>query len=297
MIYDGFLFFNELDLLELRLHELAAVVDRFVIVEATRTFTNKPKPLYFQENRKAFDRFGDKIIYVVVDDLPAYQGPWGFEDYQRNSLARGLAGCRPDDIVMLSDVDEIPRSESVRAAAESMRFSTGAMAAAWHRALKNRAVIWTFRNWFKKRHPFVTVFEHRCYGYFLNCAWGDSTLMHGTRMTHYRDLSCARDLRRWKGKVMPDAGWHFSYMGGVERIQAKIEAYSHQEFNIPDYASSESLTAALEAGKNFIAPNRPLRIVPIDDSYPVYLRENLARFSHLMRPAKQAPEPPKSRPR
>ena len=51
MIYDCFPFFNELELLEMRLHELSGVVDKFVLVEATRTFTNKPKPLYFQENQ------------------------------------------------------------------------------------------------------------------------------------------------------------------------------------------------------------------------------------------------------
>ena len=54
MIYDTFMFFNELELLELRLNELNGVVDKFVLVEATRTFTNKPKPLYYAENKQRF---------------------------------------------------------------------------------------------------------------------------------------------------------------------------------------------------------------------------------------------------
>jgi beta-1,4-mannosyl-glycoprotein beta-1,4-N-acetylglucosaminyltransferase len=66
------------------LHEPADVVDRFVLVEATQTYTNKPKPLHYQENRARFSEFHDKIIHLIVDDLPDAKNSWVLENYQRN---------------------------------------------------------------------------------------------------------------------------------------------------------------------------------------------------------------------
>jgi len=67
MIYDCFSFFNELDLLEIRLHELDPVVDKFVLVEASKTFQGKDKPLFYDENKERYKEFSEKIIHVVVD--------------------------------------------------------------------------------------------------------------------------------------------------------------------------------------------------------------------------------------
>src|SRR5215207_4343303 len=97
-VFDCFPFFNELDVLEIRLAELDALVDCFVIVEATRTFTAKPKPLYYADNRERYDRFSHKIIHVVVDDLPL-DAPthWIREAHQREAIMRGLTDARPED--------------------------------------------------------------------------------------------------------------------------------------------------------------------------------------------------------
>ena len=70
MVYDCFQFFNELDILNLRLHIMSPIVDKFVISEATTTFSGLPKPLYYEENKEMFKEFEDKIIHVVVDDTP-----------------------------------------------------------------------------------------------------------------------------------------------------------------------------------------------------------------------------------
>ena len=70
MVYDCFQFFNELDILKIRLNVLSPVVDRFVISEATETFSVLKKPLYYEENKEMFAEFADKIIHVVVEDTP-----------------------------------------------------------------------------------------------------------------------------------------------------------------------------------------------------------------------------------
>ena len=69
-IYDCFLFFNELETLELRLEILNDIVDKFVIVESTVTFSGKEKKLFFNENKEKFKKFEDKIIHVIINDTP-----------------------------------------------------------------------------------------------------------------------------------------------------------------------------------------------------------------------------------
>jgi beta-1,4-mannosyl-glycoprotein beta-1,4-N-acetylglucosaminyltransferase len=90
MIYDCFTFFNELDILEIRLNILKNVVDKFVLVEATRTHQGKEKPLYFSENKARYKEFEDKIIHIVIDEYPPYEGKsaWVLERYQRDMIAK-----------------------------------------------------------------------------------------------------------------------------------------------------------------------------------------------------------------
>ena len=113
MIYDCFTFFNELDLLEIRLNTLNDYVDYFVLVEATKTFTGKDKPLYYNENKERFKQFENKIIHIIVDTYPDSTNPWVLENHQRNSIANGFANCKDNDIILISDLDEIPRPELI----------------------------------------------------------------------------------------------------------------------------------------------------------------------------------------
>ena len=112
-IFDCFTFYNELDLLEIRLEELYNTVDYFVIVEANQTFTNRPKPYNFEQAHVRYSKYMDKIIYVKVDDMPGSANPWDNETHQRNAIARGLVYAERDDIVIVSDADEIPRPSAI----------------------------------------------------------------------------------------------------------------------------------------------------------------------------------------
>ena len=111
-IYDCFQFFDEEHILDLRLNILYEFIDFFVLVESTIDHQGKPKKLNFDS--KKFKKFNDKIIYIVVDDTaevikkPHFGGESLVEQHQRNSLTRGLKKCHEDDLIILSDVDEIP---------------------------------------------------------------------------------------------------------------------------------------------------------------------------------------------
>src|SRR3954453_12113765 len=118
VIYDCFTFFNELDVLDIRLHVLADVVDRFVLVEARQTHQQRAKPLHYEENKDRFAAFADRIEHVVVDEFPEEAtGAWGCENWQRNAIRHGLRRAAAGDTVLISDADEIPRPECVLAAA------------------------------------------------------------------------------------------------------------------------------------------------------------------------------------
>ena len=110
-IFDCFIFYNEIELLKYRFELLKDVVDTFIIVEANITFSGKPKEMYFKN-------FGVKnIIYKVVDlpfKNPTNEQVWENEKFQRNFMETCLKDILDDDIVIFSDVDEIPDPETLK---------------------------------------------------------------------------------------------------------------------------------------------------------------------------------------
>ena len=279
-IFDCFTFFNELDLLEIRLNAHAPFVSRFVLAEATHTHTGHPKPLYFQENRTRFAPFLHSITHIVVDD-PPLGGVSEIENvrrekHQRNALARGLDSARPDDFVLISDVDEIVRAEAIED------------------IVKRPAVF-----------PAVHLFELRWFYYFLNYEKPRRWLGSGPRMVSMRRFSTPQALRdihppdeprpwprrlRWMrrnyGRAMDyrvhrDAGWHFSYMGGIDAVVKKLASYAHVH---PDALREHSYIAERVAAGRSYDPADPdrLELRTIDNTFPQYLCRNVERFQSLI---------------
>ncbi|EKX36188.1 hypothetical protein GUITHDRAFT_155311, partial [Guillardia theta CCMP2712] len=108
-IYDCVLFNNEIAMLYFRMHELFDVVDYYVVVEATTTFSGKSKSLIIPEKRHLFKKFEEKLIYFpIVHDLN-FSDAWQREQFQRDCILRAIPHSLKDqDIVMLHDCDEIP---------------------------------------------------------------------------------------------------------------------------------------------------------------------------------------------
>lgn len=286
-IWDCFTFFNELDILELRLAELDGVVDKFVIAEATRTFSNDPKPLHFAENRARFARWADRIVHVVVDDLPgAGADAWDREAFQRNAVARGLADAAPDDVVMVSDVDEIPYPENVA------RLTPAAMAG---------------HIWF---------IECDYYTYKLNLAienkWVGLCAVRAIQKKHLPPLQSLRGFRARHSRRLPmpvnqtinvaknvfrvgrplthrlveHGGWHFTFMNTPEKIQYKIASYAHQERNTPEFNNLANIQRMITEGRSVCG--RKLRLVAMD-VMPRTVREAPERWRHLLHDGPVAP--------
>lgn len=240
-IYDCFLFFNELEILEIRLNELYEYVDKFVLVESKETFRGNPKPLFFSENRDLFKKFEEKIIHVVVDTHIETDNPWIREGFQRNQILKGLIGCDENDIIIISDVDEIIRgnnlSNFVNAIRHDKKDFIGASLKMYACYLNRYAGEW------------IGPVAMR-YGYLLN-----------SNPEHFRN-------KRSFANIFYDMGWHFTWMGGVEKYISKLEAFSHVDSDVPERKDPDRIKKEMEMG-NFVT---------IDDSFPRYVRENKSFF-------------------
>jgi len=289
MIYDCFTFFNELELLEVRLHELAGVVDKFVLVEATKTHSNKAKPLYYQENRARFSAFHDKIIHLVVE-LPESKNPWVPENFQRNAIARGLVGCQPRDIIMVSDADEIPRATTVAEVSRNLPWSDSWSARLGHAALSSTAVKWLtypkdIRWKLRKNHPFILKFQQNLYNYFLNGRSPSMPYWQGTRLLHYRDFVSAEEIRHSGYQLVENGGWHFTYMGGAERISQKLQSYAHYNEDERQHLEAKAIHELINRGGQLFAPGQQLQFVPLDETFPRYILENRDKYSAWIKSA------------
>jgi len=282
MIFDCFLFFNELDLLKIRLHTLNPIVDYFVLTESTVTFSGDPKPLYYSENRKLFSEFEHKIIYNLVTDTPTGGGVTAFDrdGFQKAARSRGLANCNPEDIIIYSDLDEIPNPVAIKKIIPCF----------------NRDVVYQFA----QRQFYFYLNNEEVSGNLLSYAgeyegvkekkWLGSYMFSfgllGQRNSH--------DLRVDKsesGSVRVDqGGWHFTYMGGdakkvVDRVAHKIRSAAHQEFNNAKILSK--LEKRIKSGKDIFGRKAKFKLVDLDNTFPRYLLENLYQFEHLIMPRKK----------
>src|SRR5258706_16050382 len=226
-VFDCFTFFNEFDILELRLQTLWDVVDRFVLVEGDRTFTGKPKTFEFANYAERFAPYRDKIIHVRVEDMPLGPSAWTAEFHQRNCISRGLSEATPDDLIIISDVDEIPKPEALKSALPTAK---GA----------------------------ITLFGLEHFHFKLNLRVTKSKLSRGAAMIerrHFRSAQALRNVRTSRSRsvfrsveqamwtldvlathrallrrvVVPRGAWHFSFIMDAEQIKHKLASYAHTE--------------------------------------------------------------------
>jgi beta-1,4-mannosyl-glycoprotein beta-1,4-N-acetylglucosaminyltransferase len=224
-----------------------------------------------------------------VDDMPPSPSAWVIERFQRNAIARGLTNCRPDDFVLVSDVDEIPRASVVGKMSREIPFDDSFFSNTIHSALNSRAAKSIvhrpgLRRRLRFNHPFVWRFEHALYRYFMNCKSLKPPSSYGTVMLRYRDFSTAEEMRHSGYKTLPDAGWHFTWMGGADRIVEKIQSFSHQEYNQPQFTDLDRIIAHIENGSNIFNDSNKLKFLPVDGTFPLYVLEQPEKFKHWIRP-------------
>ena len=278
-IYCASQFCNELDILDVRLNTLDSIVDQFIITESNCYWNGDPKPFYLEENKERFSKFWHKISYqklyageTLPDDyvnlIPAdgkteeekfvikrvLSGDWwphdypayGKDTYEKESLYFSMKDCQPDDMIMISDLDEIPNPEVVADILEN------------------------------GDHNLVYNFYLRAFCYYMNVekeVEEPATIM--LSFENFKKYSfCELKMKR-RGVVVPNSGWHFSYMGGAKSIKNKIETFSEYYLNTDNIKSNiqNNMDTALESGHDlFFRPMR-FKLAPIE-SLPSYVIEN-----------------------
>lgn len=226
------MFFDELDLLELKLETMNDLVNFFVISESTVTFTGNPKELFYEKNKDRFKKFHHKIIHQIVRDTPsdyvnlkedpnkdaAYnlvvrklniqtgwdktQTHWGRDSFQKEILIRALDNANDKDILLLSDLDEIMRPQALKKVLDNFDYNQ-----LYH-------------------------FEHEVFYYFLNLqkneCWNKPI---ATSFESFKKYSFSGMRQNKRGLLVEHGGWHFSFQNGIKSIKDKIEAWGHQEYN------------------------------------------------------------------
>jgi beta-1,4-mannosyl-glycoprotein beta-1,4-N-acetylglucosaminyltransferase len=231
---------NEIELLDLRLHELYDAVDYFVIVEANKTFSYQDKPLHYQRHADRWKSMWDKIIYVPITDMPHDLQRWKAEYHQRNAIMRGLNGAKDNDIIVISDLDEI-----------------------WDKnKFKTDGLPYTFR-------------QLTCYGFLNTLHVGTIALREGW----YGSLVVIRNMidlpQNWRdrknGESKVNGGWHFSYLGGREQIAYKLSSFAHQEYDTEHCKNGM-------ANFFYSYPTDIIVLEKGDDRLPKYLNDNWERY-------------------
>lgn len=200
-VFDCFTFNKELDLLEFRLRLLSALVDKFVLVEAPRTHSGRVKPLHFAENAARFNEWASQIVHVVVSDLPqpTDQNRWIPESFQRNAILRGLSGAKPNDIILVTDVDEIPEPSVVKVLRAGLASPT---------------TLQMTKSYFKAN-------------FIYEGPWLHPKAAPRSQLGEPHELRTSRNM----SSVIPHAGHHLSYLADTAGIQDKYRAFAHSELD------------------------------------------------------------------
>lgn len=235
MIIDGFIFFNEFDILKMRLEELYPVVDRFVIIQADQTFRGEPKQYGLKRSNELLANYSDKV-HLEYATMPRHlSNPWHRETWQRNQIlevARQIAG--PEDILIISDADEIPRRSTVT-------------------------------NLQKIGGP--SRLETPSYYYALNCRTHTDQAIKASRIKDIKGT--AEELRRGQPEetaVIENGGWHFSYLGDPAWIRTKLKSFSHSEMDQPHIL--QGIEEAMANRRDPFGWGQQFTIEQVDDTWP-----------------------------
>jgi beta-1,4-mannosyl-glycoprotein beta-1,4-N-acetylglucosaminyltransferase len=241
-IYDSFLFFNELDLLEIRLELLYDKVDYFIISECDSSFSGLDKPFYFDENKHLFEKYMDKIIHIknyntkdinnlintqtepkkieIFDQIIKYYNDikytelteygklhWWRDFVHREFVKLGMSDCDDDDIIIFGDLDEIPNPNNLNLTGIEYVMQQNYMIT--YINIENISEVW----------------------------FGGIVVKYKTLKNN--SLNIIRNSRR-NGNLLQisNCGWHLTSMGGVERVKTKIKSWGHQEYNNEYYLNN-----------------------------------------------------------
>jgi beta-1,4-mannosyl-glycoprotein beta-1,4-N-acetylglucosaminyltransferase len=265
-IFDCFIYLDEDFLLDLRFNILNNCVDYFVVVESNKTWQNNKKNFNF--NITKFQKFLDKIIYIKVEDMPDEENPWLRENFQRNCITRGLLKANNEDLIIISDADEIPNPEKIINFDQSKKYG---------------------------------VFEQKQFYYKLNLLNESNPMWRGSKACIKKYLKSPQWLRELKIKKRPfwrldkinlnytieNGGWHFCNLKTPDQLLFKYKNLCEYRdnyvfFNSIDekFLNTKKIEENIKNQKDIIGRNDVFKRLDIDNSYPKYILDNINIFQN-----------------
>ena len=256
-IYDCFQYFNEDHILDLRFNILNEKVDYFIISESTKTHQGQTKKLNFNINN--FSKFKNKIKYIVADykqkiDFKNHTGGESLiEQHQRNSLSDGFVNADDNDLIILSDSDEIPDLTKLNQIKSNTKF---------------------------------TAFSQMMFMYKLNLQNLNENKWIGSKMSLKKNFPMPQVLRNLKFKKYPfwrfdkiklqtiEGGWHFSYLQKPSDIVKKIKSFSHGEFNRNNFIDEKKIEEKIINNEDIFERGYKLKKIEVDKTFPNYILKN-----------------------
>lgn len=265
-IYDCFTFFNELDLAEIRMQILWDHVDYFVIAEANMSHSGKPKEFIFENNLERFKPYMSKIRHIKIEDMPVTDNSWVREKFQRKCLDRGLTDRAPEDLIIVSDCDEIIRPELLE-------------------------MIKVDENDYDRYICYLPLFQYKLNYLMVHPSTAHPKLMV-TRGRAFVDADQERTFTfDWTPKPpntvsLQHGGWHFTYFGDNNHAITKIQNFAHTETDTPQMIATHNIDYFIENKSGHHGPSHPERFeyVVVDDYFPEVFTKNLDKWQHMIIP-------------
>ena len=271
-------------LLQLRMDTLWDHVDYFVISEANYNHKGHPRKTVFDINK--FAKYKSKIRYQVLEKRPAGVNEfWKNENFIRNNITNGLYDSKPEDLILISDLDEIPNPKKI--SSYNPKFLRGDFLQNYYSYYLNNlwvkdpsardtenlsGVIW--------KGTKITTIEH--FNHFFRA--------NATSVRHYKSSGPLRSLKRaWFNahhvQNIEEGGWHFTWVLSLDDIIKKMDSTAHT-FDDPKFRDKSFLEKTIHANRDFQDPNKHYVTLKIDSSFPEPMRNNQARYNEFLMPQK-----------
>ncbi len=296
-IIDCFTFFNELDLLEIRLEYLYETIDYFVIIESNKSFSGNEKEYILKNNLSRFKKYQDKIVYIPLNMIlfkESKNTAWQREAFQRNAIKNGLTSLdlTSKDLILIGDLDEIPNTTILKELKNQNYIFDNKLSI--FKYFKSLFDAFFNNDWSKikllKRIIFNNINSPVSLGmenflYFVNnkeikSSWKGTMALEMATLKNSSPNEI-RNLRNYCNSIN-QGGWHFSYLGGVEKIKHKLKSYSHQEYNKPEIVNNEFIEKCINNGyslSQYYKGNETVYFTKYDiDLFPKNLKDILKGY-------------------
>jgi beta-1,4-mannosyl-glycoprotein beta-1,4-N-acetylglucosaminyltransferase len=264
-VFDCFSYLDEDLLLDIRLNVLNEYVDYFVIIEGNKTWQNNNKKFKLDINK--YSKFNKKIIYIKVKDLPDGDDPYLRENFQRNCILRGIKNAKENDLILISDLDEIPNLKNLKKInVKLLRYGV-----------------------FKQKHFY----------YKLNLQSINNPYWFGSRFCIKKYLKSPQWLRELKFKKRPfwridklrlnniieNGGWHFCNLKKPIDLLYKYsnlcetnDPYHFKEKIDEKHLNLDEIERKIQLNKDIIGRKDNFEKIKIDESYPDYILKNISKY-------------------